>query len=199
MARLTPRKLPTQSRSRFTVDAIVQATAQLLASGGYEALTTNHVAERSGVSIGTLYQYFPNKPSLVSAVCVHLRQQSLEVLGGRLLEAANGDDALAAAAVADALLSPWDSDPRLAATLEGLPPELDIWRKCRGLEEELVGLLDAFLGERTTAQDSDLAAWALFTAVDGLGRRAGADRPDALADGRIAEEAAGWIRGLLAG
>ncbi len=197
MARLTPRKRPTQSRSRFTVDAIVQATAQLLSSDGFEALTTNHVAERSGVSIGTLYQYFPNKPSLVSAVCVHLREQGLELLGSRLLEAAGGDDALAAEALADALLSPWDNDPGLARALAQVPLELDIWRKCAQAEEALVGLLDAFLAERCGADDPGLAAWALFRAVDALGRRAATEQPEALVDGRIADQATAWIRGLL--
>ena len=62
------RKRPTQERSRQTVEAILEAAAHLLAERGYVATTTNHVAERAGVSIGSLYQYFPNKDALVVAL-----------------------------------------------------------------------------------------------------------------------------------
>lgn len=50
------------------VDAIVEASALILAEHGYDGLTTNRVAERAGVSIGTLYRYFPNKEAIVSAL-----------------------------------------------------------------------------------------------------------------------------------
>nr|MDT0666011.1 helix-turn-helix domain-containing protein [Micromonospora sp. DSM 115978] len=62
------RKRPVQERSRRTVEAILDAAAQLLATNGYQATTTNHVAERAGVSIGSLYQYFPNKDALLVAL-----------------------------------------------------------------------------------------------------------------------------------
>ncbi len=63
---LEPRKTPVQERSTVTVEAIYEATFQvLLAVGGPDRLTTTRVAERAGVSVGTLYQYFPNKQSLL--------------------------------------------------------------------------------------------------------------------------------------
>lgn len=65
---LKPRKLPVQARSAASVDAILEATLQVLLVTGKERLTTTRVAERAGVSIGTLYQYFPNKSSLLQAV-----------------------------------------------------------------------------------------------------------------------------------
>jgi AcrR family transcriptional regulator len=66
---LEPRKTPVQARSMVTVEAIYEATFQvLLAMGGPDRLTTTRVAERAGVSVGTLYQYFPNKQSLLLAV-----------------------------------------------------------------------------------------------------------------------------------
>jgi AcrR family transcriptional regulator len=65
-----PRKRPLQERSRKTVEAMVEAAARILESGGFDALTTNRVAEVAGVSVGSLYQYFPDKASLVAAVIV---------------------------------------------------------------------------------------------------------------------------------
>lgn len=65
---LRPRKLPSQARSKVTIDAIFEATIQVLISVGYGRLTTTQVAARAGVSVGTLYQYFPHKEALLYAV-----------------------------------------------------------------------------------------------------------------------------------
>lgn len=65
---LEPRKMPTQERATVTVQAICEATIQILLSQKAERLTTTRVAYRAGVSVGTLYQYFPNKQSLLFAV-----------------------------------------------------------------------------------------------------------------------------------
>ena len=75
-----PRKTPVQARSAITVDAISEATIQVLLSQGAERLTTTRVAERAGVSVGTLYQYYPNKQSLLFAVLeTHLEKVSAAV------------------------------------------------------------------------------------------------------------------------
>ena len=73
---LEPRKSPVQARSAASVDAILEATIQVLLSIGKEQLTTTKVAARAGVSVGTLYQYFPNKSSLLQAA---LRRHLTEV------------------------------------------------------------------------------------------------------------------------
>ncbi len=62
------RRIPRQARAAETVAAIVEAAAQILESGGVAAFTTNAVAERAGVSIGTLYQYFGDKNALLLAL-----------------------------------------------------------------------------------------------------------------------------------
>jgi AcrR family transcriptional regulator len=63
-----PRKSPVQARSSASVSAILEATVQVLLEVGKERLTTTRVAQRAGVSVGTLYQYFPNKSALLQAV-----------------------------------------------------------------------------------------------------------------------------------
>lgn len=62
------RKQPVQERSRRTVDRILDAAARIFSERGYSATTTNHVAEAAGISIGSLYQYFPNKDALLVAL-----------------------------------------------------------------------------------------------------------------------------------
>lgn len=62
------RKAPRQARSRATIEVILESAARILGERGWTATTTNAVAERAGVSIGSLYQYFPNKLALVEAV-----------------------------------------------------------------------------------------------------------------------------------
>ena len=58
-----PRRIPRSPLGSATVDAILGAVERILERDGIDGLTTNHVAEMAGVSIGSLYQYFPNKPS----------------------------------------------------------------------------------------------------------------------------------------
>jgi AcrR family transcriptional regulator len=70
----TKRRIPRQTRSADTVATILEAAAQILEAGGLAAFTTNAVAERAGVSIGTLYQYFANK----NLVLVALAQQEMK-------------------------------------------------------------------------------------------------------------------------
>jgi AcrR family transcriptional regulator len=65
---LSPRKKPQQRRSQVTIDAIFEATIQVLLAGGLDKITTIQIANRAGVSVGSLYQYFPNKSALLAAV-----------------------------------------------------------------------------------------------------------------------------------
>lgn len=75
-----PKKLPRQARAKATMEAILDAAARLLASEGYEAVSTNRIAEVAGVSIGSLYEYFPNKQAVVAATLARaLREIVAEV------------------------------------------------------------------------------------------------------------------------
>lgn len=77
---LTPRKKPRQARATATLDAIFEATIQLLLTDGPHRLTTTRVAERAGVSVGTMYQYFPHKQALIYA----LNERYLEALAEKI-------------------------------------------------------------------------------------------------------------------
>lgn len=86
-----PRKRPRQARAAATVDAIVEAAARILETKGLEALNTNAVAEAAGVSIGSLYQYFPAKTAIVAELIRRKRGALLADLGGVTAELALTD------------------------------------------------------------------------------------------------------------
>lgn len=91
---LRPRKLPAQRRSQQTFDAIVEACTQLLPILGYAGTTTNHIAERAGVNIASLYEYFPGKDAIVAQVAERLVRRVLDRLGSEsatILEAPEED------------------------------------------------------------------------------------------------------------
>ncbi len=139
--KLTPRKEPRQPRARATVEAIVIAGEQLSRERGIEAWTTNHVAERAGASIGSLYQYFPSKESLVVALYLHRR----EAYGERLAEAlVPVSRAGTPGAVADAIAAAW---------FTGGAPAID-WAFDLGLRGYLVA---SGAARKLVASDAQLA------------------------------------------
>ena len=78
----TPRKRPRQDRAKATVDTILAASARVLVKRGFDGFTTNEVASAAGVSIGSLYQYYPNKEALVAALLEqHVEEMSAMLMG----------------------------------------------------------------------------------------------------------------------
>src|SRR5262245_35927574 len=65
---VSQRRNPRQTRARATMEAIFEATARIIEREGIRALNTNRIAERAGISIGTLYEYFPNKDAVLVAM-----------------------------------------------------------------------------------------------------------------------------------
>ena len=84
--RLEPRRSPRQERARITVEAILEAGAELFGDLGYARTTTNRIAERAGVSIGTLYQYFPGKDAVLARLLEDHHHDVHEALAASLEE-----------------------------------------------------------------------------------------------------------------
>lgn len=99
-----PRKKPRQARAQASYDAILEAAAQLFGQRGFTDTNTNLVAERAGVSIGTLYQYFPNKEALVVALNRRYTDDVINMLTARLKDAAHLPVARAVEAMIRAML-----------------------------------------------------------------------------------------------
>jgi AcrR family transcriptional regulator len=78
--RIKPRKIPQQSRSRKTREEILEATAHLLNRHALEEVSTNHIARKTGISIGTLYKYYPNKDSILADLSRTYMQKDAELV-----------------------------------------------------------------------------------------------------------------------
>jgi len=110
---LEPRRRPAQGRARKTVDRILAATAQLLDEVGFDAVTTNVIAERAQVNVASLYKYFPNKYAVLTALAEQMRDEQLELLTHRLRPDADWRAELGA--LLDAYLELFSSRPGFAA------------------------------------------------------------------------------------
>jgi len=151
-----PRKLAKQSRSRATSAAIVEAAARILETAGADGLTTNRIAERAGVSIGSLYQYFPDKKAVLAA----LLRREWEDLEARIREAgADTDDPRAAISrIVDIALAHQFARPRLALELEYLERGLDLDDEMAALASRLAEAVERAVAAYRPDTDATAAA-----------------------------------------
>ncbi|MFO0710268.1 MAG: TetR/AcrR family transcriptional regulator [Sandaracinus sp.] len=156
-----PRKAPRQARARATFEAILDATARILVTRGYDALTTNHVAARAGVSIGTLYEWFPGKDALVAGVVDrHLARAEdvLDALVGELapLAVVASLEALAAR-MAEAMVRLHEDEPRLHRALtEEVPRSPRVRAHLAALETRMTDALAALLAIHPAVRVGDV-------------------------------------------
>ncbi|NIE64824.1 TetR/AcrR family transcriptional regulator [Burkholderia sp. Ax-1719] len=188
----SPRKLPLQPRANATVSAILEAAAQILETQGLEAYTTNAIAERAGASIGSLYQYFPNKAALTQA----LIEREDSALGARLttlLDQPSGIGLLRALlkiAVEHQL-----QRPVLARLLDAEEARLPPRQSAQPLHALLMSIFIRALGEARLAREPRLPQ-DLFAIIHGMVDAAGQhgeDDSDALI-GRIERAVWGYLR-----
>jgi AcrR family transcriptional regulator len=199
--RLVPRKTARQARAQATVEAILEAASQVFASHGYAAATTNRIAQRAGVSIGSLYQYFPNKDAILVALARRHLAEGLEVLGPQLRRLNDGeawDEVLPD--VVEAMVAMHAVAPLLHRCLfeeTRLPKELR--DELEALEDALVALTaEALAADPTCAPaDPSLAAAIVVNAIEGLTHRL-VLRPPVDADpARVAGEITALVRAYL--
>jgi AcrR family transcriptional regulator len=124
-APLEPRKTPVQARSAASVSAILEATIQVLLDVGKEQLTTTRVAARAGVSVGTLYQYFPNKSALLQAVLKHHFSEITDAIEAACQEQKGKSLSQMAAALVTAFLEAKMRDVNTSVALYSVSGDVD--------------------------------------------------------------------------
>jgi AcrR family transcriptional regulator len=181
--RTIPRKNPRQERSKATVDAILQATARVLVKEGYDRASTNKIAMTAGVSVGSLYQYFPSKEALVAALVDFHMNAMTELLLGKAAELANAPVRIAAREVIRAMIAAHRIDPELHRVLVEQVPRLGRLQRIEEFETRTIVLLRAWLEARRARmrpKDLDLAAFVVAHAVEALTHGAVLHHPELL-------------------
>jgi len=141
MTATKPRKLPVQDRAKQTVEAMVEATAHILSADGPEGLSTNRIAEVAGVSIGSLYQYFPSKEAIVA----RLVERMLESDRALLQEALDDIDAPdLARALSEAVVVACRRQHATAPALQHLLPRLGELDRNQLVDAEVDHLIISF-------------------------------------------------------
>lgn len=195
------RKAPRQKRSQETVDAILGATARILAQEGLDKATTNAIAARAGVSIGSLYQYFPNKESLVRALNDRHTQEILALLSARFAEVREAPIPQAVRAIVEAMVEVHRHDPELHRVLVEAAPAVGARTETRRLEQAAARLLVDFFKARAAELrplDHELSAWLLVQTVEAVTHAAVLDHPKLLHREAFIDEATRMIVGYLA-
>lgn len=199
-APIRPRKAPRQKRSQETVDAILSATAHILSREGLEKATTNHVAAKAGVSIGSLYQYFPNKESLIRALNDRHTREILALLTARFAEVREAPIPAAVRAIVQAMVEVHRVDPALHRVLVQATPAVGAQEETRKLEEAAAALLVGFFQARAAELrplDFELSAFLLVQSVEALTHAAVLEHPELLEEDRFVEETTRMIVGYL--
>jgi AcrR family transcriptional regulator len=198
-ARKTSRRRPKQRRSRETVDAILEAVIKLLRRGGSNAITTNRIADIAGVSIGSIYQYFPNK----RAIFVALHQRHVDsidrMIRGKIVEHAASPLKDLVRALVEGMVEAHETDPELYGLLFAEVPH-----RADGTQEFAVRLHGLFRmaiaaraheAEMKRRRDLDKVVFVMTHMIDALSHGAVLRRPPGLSLAEAKEEA---VKAVLA-
>jgi len=200
---VNPRKFPRQERARATVEAIIVATAQLLRRQGYEALTTARVAERAGVSIGSLYQYFPNKQALAAAVVDHHGDEVLASFVQAVEARRHETLAESVEAMIGFALVSHPHEPGLHRVLNELAPRLGRAEKTRrisgGIADAIARTLRRHDAEIAPDLDVGEAAALIETVLETVAHRAIQHHPVSMGADRMAAQCRRLIMAYLKG
>ena len=177
---LSPRKQPRQRRAQETVDAILEAAARVFAERGHAAGTTNHIAAAAGVSVGSLYEYFPNKDAILVALVERQLDAMMAQLHAHLEETRRSARDLEGTlqGFVATMLAAHEKEPdlyRISFSEAPHPPELHACvlkmeeSLAHALEQVLLGLDDITFSD--SSSDSDTAAHLVVQTTEALTHR----------------------------
>jgi AcrR family transcriptional regulator len=191
------RRAPIQQRSQLTVEAMLDAVVKLLKRGDASSITTNRIAETAGVSIGSLYQYFPNKRAIFIALHERHIGQVDRIMQRRMAESAESTLEELISSLIDGMIEAHAADPKLSDLLEAEVPH-----RADGTRDFSVRLHGAFrraiaphareFGSRT---DLDMRVFFVSHMVEALGHAIVLRRPSGSSLSRARAE---LLRAILA-
>ncbi len=197
---LSLRKTPAQARSRQTVNAVLEAAAQLLDREGYARLNTNAIAARAGISIGSLYQYFPNKEAICSALIRRYLGRQEAVFAGNLEDTGSTDPARQIQRTVRATIEIARQDRRgaliLYKQLRNVPGERTLEQTQQAMEQELLRRYRSLRGP-ARFKNPDIVAFFTVRLMSLLLGQVVGERPEWLADDRLIDELSALFTGYL--
>ena len=187
-----PRKEPRQERARATVDAILAATARILVKEGYDRASTNRIALEAGVSVGSLYQYFPSKEALVAALIEKHSTDMVRYLEDRAASHPPGAPLRSIIReVVHAMVEAHRVDPKLHRVVMEQVPRVGALKRLTELDEHALLLIRAFLESRKKEirpKNIKLAAFLLASLVEAVTHGAVLMHPEYLVDLELVDE-----------
>lgn len=171
---LEPRKHPVQARALETRQRFLEAAARVFARHGYSAGTTNRIAAEAGASVGSLYQYFPNKDAILVALVREHLADGEALLTSHLARAGDRPVLEQLGGVVDAVLANHAGDPRLHQVLfEEAPRPPELLAELHELEELLVATVEEMIraDDSVEVDDPAMAARLVVIAVESLVHR----------------------------
>ncbi|PSB59102.1 TetR/AcrR family transcriptional regulator [Chamaesiphon polymorphus] len=188
---ISPRKLPKQERSRITVEAILEATTRILTEEGYDKASTNHIAERAGIGIGSLYQYFPNKESIVAALMEQHSNEIAEIVESKLSHLFDRPIEMVIPELIKAAIAAHAINPRLHQVLNEEIPQSERLQQMQQAEKRIAGLLRAYLerwNDDIHPRNLEMTVFILGRTVESLCHSAVLEHPDFITNSQFERE-----------
>lgn len=198
--RSAPRKRPSQERAKATVETILEAAAHVLVSSGYEGTTTKAVAERAGVSIGSLYQYFPSKEALVAMLLERFHQRALQVLAEKLVPHPITDLEQEVRELVRVLVEFYAENPRLQRVLLEQAPRIGPLQAVQQIEARVESLVQIVLAQNLEFEHPRNLGLVVFVIIRALRSAVWAtvvERPELMGTPEFVEELSALILGYL--
>jgi AcrR family transcriptional regulator len=193
------RRRPRQRRAHLTVEAVLDAVVKILKKEGVTAVTTNRIAEVAGVSIGSVYQYFPDKRAIYIALHTRHVEQVDRLVERTLIEEANAPLARLIRAMIEAMVTAHAADPELYHLLMAEVPHRG--DGTRDFASRLHGAFRLALLARShelkLEHDLDLKAFVVAQMVDALAHASVLRRPEGVSVGAAQEQAVRAVLGYL--
>jgi len=196
-----PRRRPRQARAQATVEAIVKATSRVLVDEGYDRASTNRIALAAGVSIGSLYQYFPSKEALVAALVEHHLERMRDALSQSLADQAPAGLPERARLLVRGMIAAYRVEPQLHHVLCQEVPKIGELQKVYGFEQHLAEICRRHLfgvESSVPATEVDRSIFLLVHAVPSVVRAAIQADPRAEGDARLTDDLSEMIVRYLA-
>jgi len=190
-----------QERAQATIEAVLEAAAQILTVEGYEGATTNRIAEAAGVSIGSIYQYFPNKESIVAELIERTLGQVMSVFVERLAQVGNLALKEGVRQLIRAMIEAHRKHPSLQRVYDEQIPKIGKLGRLRELQNQAVEMVQLYFASRRNelrVKNLEIAAFIGVHSVEFLIKEALSERPELFESPAFEDELVALIHRYLA-